>query len=82
MISIRVIAIYRVPYSHYICFLYSVAVSVSFNQSTYIVNENDGSVQAVLVLSNSVVIDIAVQVRTIDNTAIGEWIKFISTCYQ
>ena len=53
-------------------FLYSLVVSVSFNQSTYIANENDGSVQAVLVLNNSVVTDITIQVRTNNNTATGE----------
>ena len=47
-------------------------MSVSFNQSTYIVNESDGLLEVVLVLNNSVAIDITVQVRTNDNTAIGK----------
>ena len=58
--------------------LYFVVVSVSFNQSTYIANENDGSVQAVLFLSKSVASDITIEVRTNDNTATGEHIEPIS----
>ena len=47
-------------------------MSISFNQSIYIVNENERSVEIVLVLSNSAEIDIIVQVGTNDNTATGE----------
>ena len=50
-------------------------MSVSFNQPTYIANENDGSVQAILVLSKSVANDTTVEVRTNDNTATGEHIE-------
>ena len=57
--------------------LYSVAVSISFNQSTYIVNENKRLVEIVLVLNNSTGIDITVQVRTSDNTATGEQVPQI-----
>ena len=55
----------------------TVAVSVSFNQSTYMINENDGLVQAVLVLNNSVATDITLQVITNDITATGEYINII-----
>ena len=55
----------------------TVAVSVSFNQSTYMINENDGLVQPVLVLNNSVATDITLQVVTNDITATGECINII-----
>ena len=57
-------------------------MSVSFNQSTYIVDENDGSVQAVLVLNKSVASNITIRVRTSDNIATGEHAKSIKliTC--
>ena len=54
-----------------------IAVSVSFNQSTYMINENDGLVQPVLVLNNSVATDITLQVITNDITATGEYINII-----
>ena len=54
-----------------------VVVSVSFNQSTYIINENDQLVQPVLVLNDSLATDITVQVMTSDNTATGEYINII-----
>ena len=47
-------------------------MSISFNQSIYIVNENERLVEVVLVLSNSAEIDIIVQVGTNDKTATGE----------
>ena len=49
-----------------------IAVTVSFSQSTYSVNEDDGVVQPVLVLSNPTSTDITVQVRSNDNTATGK----------
>ena len=56
--------------------LYSVEVTISFNQRTYIVNENEGLLQAVLVLSTSKSsTDITVQVGTNDNTATGEHLR-------
>ena len=58
--------------------LYSVAVSVSFNQSTYIANENDGSVQAVLFISKSVESNITIEVITNDSTATGKHIEPIN----
>ena len=48
------------------------AITVSFSQSTYSVNEDDGSVQPVLVLSTPSSTDITVQVRDDSNTATGE----------
>ena len=47
-------------------------MSINFNQSVYIVNEDDGLVQAVLVLNSSTITNITVQVRTNDNTATGK----------
>ena len=50
-----------------------VATTVSFNQSTYSVNEDDGPAQPVLVLSNPSSTDITVQVISSDDiTATGE----------
>ena len=45
---------------------------MSFNQSTYSVDEDDGPAQPVLVLSNPSSTDITVQVRSNDITATGE----------
>jgi len=39
-------------------------LEISFNQSTYIVDEDDGPAQPVLVLSNPSSTDITVQVRS------------------
>ena len=52
-------------------------MTVSFNQSTYIINENDQLVQPVLVLNSSLATDITVQVMTSDITATGEYINII-----
>jgi len=48
------------------------AITISFNQSTYSVNEDDGPAQPVLVLSNPSSTNITVQVSDIQNTAISE----------
>ena len=48
-------------------------VNVSFSQSTYSINEDVGSIQLTLVLSNSLSTDITVQVVDDDNTATGEY---------
>ena len=45
---------------------------MGFNHSTYIVDEDDGSAQPVLVLSNPSSTDITVQVSNEDNSAIGK----------
>ena len=52
--------------------IYTVAINVTFDQSTYNINEDDGPVQPVLVLSNPSSTDITVQVRSRDITATGE----------
>ena len=51
---------------------FATSLNVSFNQPTYSVNENDGVLQPVLVLSESSSTDITVQVRSTDKTATGE----------
>jgi len=51
----------------------STSIIVDFNQSTYIVNENDGPAQPVLVLSNSSSTDIIVQVYAKDGSATGKY---------
>ena len=56
-------------------------MSVSLNQSVYIINENGGLVQANLFLNTSLATDITVQVRANDGTATGEYIKSITTYY-
>ena len=47
-------------------------VTVSFNQSTYSVDEGAGPAQPILVLSNPSSTDITVQVRDNENTATSE----------
>ena len=53
-----------------------VAIEVFFNESTYSVNENEGSVHPILVLSNPSSSDITVQVTSTAVTATGEPIKY------
>ena len=53
-------------------------MTVSFNQSTYIVNENERLVQALLVLNKSIASNVTVEVITNDNTTIGEHIEPIN----
>ena len=53
-------------------------MSVSFNQSVYIIKENGGLVQANLFLNTSLATDITVQIRGVDNTATGEYTKSIT----
>jgi len=48
------------------------AVTVSFNQSTYIVDENDGPAQPVLVFSNPSSADITVTVIDVSGSATGK----------
>ena len=48
------------------------SLSVNFSQSTYSVNEDDGVVQPVLVLSNPSSANITVRVRDNSNNATGE----------
>ena len=49
-----------------------IAITVSFNESTYIVNENTGSVRLALVLSKPLSNDITVEVIDAVDTATGE----------
>ena len=53
-------------------YFYLTAVTVSFDRSSYSVNENIGLSQHVLVLSNPSLTDITVQVRDSNSTAIGQ----------
>ena len=57
-----------------LCFL---AITIQFKQPAYIVSENDGPAQFVLILSNPSSTDITVQVEDIMGTAIGK-----STLYK
>ena len=54
-----------------LCFI-PVVISVYFEQSTYNVNEDDGVVQPVLVLSSPPVVNITVYVLSIDGSAVHE----------
>ena len=56
-----------------------VAIVVSFEQSTYSVNEDGGSVQPVLVLSNPSSTDITVQVKDPLGSATSESAKINCT---
>ena len=49
-----------------------ITITITFNQSTYNVNEDDGPAQPVLVLSNPSSTNITVQVRDTQNTATSE----------
>ena len=51
--------------------IYHTAATVSFNQSMYIVIENEGPVQPVIVLSNPSSTDVTVQVTDGGGTATG-----------
>ena len=53
----------------YIICWYSLAIVVTFEQSTYSVDEDAGPAQPVLVLSNPSSTDITVQVSDTENTA-------------
>ena len=50
----------------------SIDITVSFNQSVYSINEPDGPVQPVLVLSNPSSTDITVTVSNTGGSATGE----------
>ena len=55
-------------YLHHV--VYHTDISVYFSQPTYRVNENDGAVQLVLVLSNPSSTDFDVEIRDNEGTAI------------
>ena len=48
-------------------------ITMSFEQSAYSVNEDTGSAQPVLVISNASEVDITVQVTNTDGSATGEY---------
>ena len=52
-------------------------VAVSFSKATYRINENNGIVQIKLVLSNSSLNDIVVQVLSNDISATGKQLIYI-----
>ena len=51
----------------------SLDITVSFNQSTYSVNEDAGTAQLLLMLSNPSSTDITVVVYNTNRTAFGEY---------
>ena len=54
-----------------------VAITVMFNESSYCVDEDGGSVQPVLVLSNSSLTDITIEVGEANDTATSEYTKIL-----
>ena len=46
--------------------------TLKFNQSSYSVNEGNGMVSVVLVLSNASLSDVVIQIDSIDDSAAGE----------
>lgn len=46
--------------------------TLTFSQSSYSVNESNGTLSVVLVLSNASLFDIVIQVDSIDDTAAGK----------
>ena len=60
-----------------IFFLFLLAITVSFEQSTYSVNENAGPAQPVLVLSDPLSTDITVSVYNTDGSATGEYCSIL-----
>ena len=57
-----------------------IAINISFNQSTYSVNEDDGPAQPVLVLSNPSSADITIQVKATNGSATGKCMIII--CFK
>lgn len=55
-----------------LCVAIILAISVNFSKSNYGVGENDGRVQAMLVLSNPSSTDVTIRVDTVDGEAMGE----------
>ena len=49
-----------------------IAITVNFDQSTYIIDEDNGPVQPLLVLSNPSTFLINVQVNSSDGSALGK----------
>ena len=74
-------------YINYTCIqivtnLYFVAATVSFEQLSYTVNEADGRVEPVLVLSNPSSSVITVQVFSIDGSATGKQLTISCTIIE
>ena len=58
----------------------SLAITVNFNESNYVIGENDGQVEPKLILSNPSSTNITIRVDTIDIGAIGEYNCDVSYC--
>ena len=56
---------------HFDCFIF-VVVTVHFHESAYVVNESDGIVQPVLVLSSPPAVDITIHVFSTDGSAVHD----------
>ena len=54
------------------CFIF-VAVAISFDPLTYFVNENNGTVELIAILSNPSIADITVQIMSSDVAAISKY---------
>jgi len=54
-----------------------VAPTVSFSKSNYGVNENDGVVELILVLSNPLSSDVTIRITTFDREATGKGLMHI-----
>ena len=57
-----------------LCFTFYSLANVSFEQSAYSVDEDNGPAQPVLVLSNPLSTDIIVQVNATDGSATGQYL--------
>lgn len=59
----------------YYCILLFIAAIVSFNQPTYIVNENGGSVQLLVILSSELIYTVTVTIEVLNTAeqATGEY---------
>ena len=60
-----------IMYYKYINTFYLTVATISFNESAYTVNENEGQVQPVIVLSNPSSTDVTVRVTDGEGTATG-----------
>ena len=63
---------------NFVCNLSSLAVTVMFSQSLYTVDEDAGSIQIGLVLSNVSSTDVTVEVFSTDRSATGEYWSIFS----
>ena len=59
------------------CYFLPLALTVTFNQTTYSVDEDDGPAQPEFVLSNPSSTDITVQVNSSDGSATGEYCSIL-----